>query len=77
LTGATHIDSAVKNKEKIFVYCRLGHGRSPTLVAAYFILQGLSAQEAVAKIKEKRPEIHPVAEQIEALEKFARTKPWR
>jgi hypothetical protein len=55
--GVSLIAEAVKMKKKIFVHCKYGHGRSPTLVAAYFMSLGMSATEAVEK-GEKIPEIH-------------------
>jgi protein-tyrosine phosphatase len=42
-----------------FVHCKNGHGRAPMLVAAYLIAdQGMTAEEAVAYLKERRPVIH-------------------
>ncbi len=38
LIGAKAIKNFVDNKIKMYVHCKRGHGRSPTLVAAYFIL---------------------------------------
>src|SRR5258706_10467036 len=31
------INEAVTNNQKVFVHCKNGHGRSPTIVAAYLI----------------------------------------
>ncbi|MBI3036628.1 dual specificity protein phosphatase family protein [Candidatus Woesearchaeota archaeon] len=70
LFGAKTIDTLVKEKTKVYVHCKAGHGRSPTLVAAYFILKGSSAKEAVAAVRKKRPGIHPTAAQLKALKKF-------
>lgn len=53
---------------KIYVHCRLGHGRAPTLVAAYLIQEkGMSAQEAADLITEKRPVVHLEGNQMETL----------
>ena len=52
----------------IYVHCKNGHGRSPTLVAAYLIrFEGKTVDEAIRFIKEKRPEVHLEEVQIEAL----------
>ena len=59
LVGATTIDTLVRQKVNVYVHCKAGHGRSPTLVAAYFVLVGKSAKEAVAYVKKRRPGIHP------------------
>ncbi|MBI4038404.1 dual specificity protein phosphatase family protein [Candidatus Daviesbacteria bacterium] len=69
-TGVAVIDSLVKSNKKVYIHCRNGHGRSPTLVAAYFISQGMEVNEAIEKIKSKRQEIHIREVQIEALKEF-------
>ncbi|MEK6853994.1 MAG: dual specificity protein phosphatase, partial [Nanoarchaeota archaeon] len=55
---------------KVYVHCKAGHGRSPTLVAAYFILKGKSVKEALVSVRRKRPGIHPTYAQMKALKKF-------
>ena len=72
LLGATTIDTLVRQKVKMYVHCKAGHGRSPTLVAAYFVLKGKSAKDALAAVRKKRQGIHPTASQIKALAKFER-----
>jgi protein-tyrosine phosphatase len=71
LLGAKIMKNLVDNKIKVYVHCKRGHGRSPTLVAAYFILRGLSYNKAVKKIRNKR-QIHLTQLQIKALKRFAR-----
>lgn len=58
--------------EKIYVHCRNGHGRAPTLVAAYFILLGMDVKTAIATIAKKRPSIHIEQVQRKRLEQFER-----
>jgi len=71
--GTSIIDGAVSSGQKIYVHCTHGHGRSPTLVVAYFIrFQGKSLEEAEHIVKEKRPEIHIEPPQREALVEFAK-----
>ncbi|MBI2141843.1 dual specificity protein phosphatase family protein [Candidatus Woesearchaeota archaeon] len=70
LLGASAMDMLVKHKIKTYVHCKAGHGRSPTLVAAYFVLTGKTAGNAVAAVRRKRPGIHPTAVQLKALERF-------
>jgi protein-tyrosine phosphatase len=66
--GVDLIDSLVKDNKKVYIHCQVGHGRSPTLAAAYFILkEGMKAEDAVAKIKKARPEAHPTDRQLEFL----------
>jgi len=69
--GTAIIDSTVGSNQKIYVHCTQGHGRSPTLVIAYFIrFQGKSLRDAEKIVKEKRPEIHIEDCQREALVEF-------
>lgn len=68
--GVSCIANAVKIKNKIYVHCKNGHGRAPTLVAAYFITQGMSTKEAIAFLKSKRAGVHLMPSQINALKKF-------
>lgn len=68
--GVDVLNKLVKMKKKIYVHCKNGHGRAPTLVTAYFVSKGNSIEEAIKKIKEKRPSIHLRKNQIKALEKF-------
>lgn len=70
--GVANLQSLVTSGRKVYVHCRNGHGRAPTLVAAYLIKKGLSAEEAIAFIKEKRPAVHLEESQIEALKDFYR-----
>lgn len=60
--------------KKIYVHCKHGHGRAPTLVAAYFISTGMSVEEAVEAIRKKRQSIHLEDSQIAALEEFQKRR---
>ena len=69
--GTSIINEAVKDDKVVYVHCRNGHGRSPTVVAAYFIrYEGLGVDEIIGVIKGKRPEIHIEKVQRAALKKF-------
>ena len=70
LIGANFIKHLVDNKVKVYIHCEHGHARAPTLVAAYFILEGKNVNEVLKLIKEKRPIIHPNKSQIKALKDF-------
>ncbi len=52
------------------MHCKNGHGRAPTMLATYFVSQGLTVKQAVAKIRKKRPEIHIETSQLKALNKL-------
>jgi protein-tyrosine phosphatase len=71
--GADALKKLVEQKSKIYVHCKNGHGRAPTMVAAYLIRKGMSADDAEALIKSKRPSIHIEGAQREALRTFEKT----
>ena len=74
LIGAKCIKNMVDNKIKVYIHCQRGHGRSPTLGAAYFILEGMTANQAIKKIKQKRKNIHMTRVQIKALKTFEKKR---
>ncbi len=72
LIGSSIINEAVQNGNVIYVHCQYGHGRSPTMVAAYFIrYKKMSVDDALKLISSKRPEVHMETLQVEELNKFA------
>lgn len=68
--GSSFIDAVVRGGGKVYVHCRAGHGRGPTVAAAYFIAQGMTTDEAIAKVRTGRPGAHPEPPQVEALRAF-------
>jgi len=56
--GLSYMDAVLGNGGKIFIHCTNGHGRAPTLAAAWFIKEGMSVDAAIAELKKKRPEVH-------------------
>lgn len=71
--GVSTLTKLIQMNKKIYVHCKHGHGRAPTMVAAYFISEGAEVSEAVARIKEKRPVIHLEESQVKALGEFKKT----
>ena|SRR3989338_7535777 len=68
--GVAFLKEALKQKIKCYVHCQRGHGRAPTLVAAFLVSEGMDTQEALALIKKKRPDIHPNKRQMAIVKKF-------
>lgn len=68
--GVSALEKLVAMQKKIYVHCKNGHGRAPTLVAAYLIKKGKTAKEAIAFIKSKRASIHLEEAQKQALREF-------
>ncbi|PIY69442.1 hypothetical protein COY90_00665 [Candidatus Roizmanbacteria bacterium CG_4_10_14_0_8_um_filter_39_9] len=68
--GVTAIENTIKQGKCLYVHCKNGHGRSPTLVIAYLISTGMTQETAYQLVKSKRPEIHLHDVQVEMLMKF-------
>lgn len=69
--GVHVLNELVRQNRKIYVHCKNGHGRTSTLVAAYFISHGKSVDEAIDLIQQKRPGAHLQNSQREALEQYS------
>lgn len=75
--GIANLDYFVRNGINVFVHCKNGHGRAPTLVAGYFVSQGNTVQQAIDMVSEARPEVHLEDEQIAALERYRERAPFK
>lgn len=71
MIGSAAIAEMVNLGNTVYVHCKNGHGRSPTLVAAYLVrFKRMTVDGAIEFIKQKRPEIHVEENQIQALIQF-------
>lgn len=68
--GSQMLHFLVNQKIKTYVHCKNGHGRAPTLVAAYLISTGMTVKQAVQTIAKRRREIHIEPVQLAILEQF-------
>lgn len=66
------IERAHEQKMGVAVHCTAGLGRSGTVLAAWFVRQGLSAQNAIARVRRLRPGSIETDEQERVVEEFAR-----
>ena len=74
--GCQMIYFLVSRKIKVYIHCKNGHGRAPTLVAAYYISTGMSVKKAIREIAKERHEIHIEPVQKAMLERFAKEVKW-
>ena len=65
--GVAFIREQVMRGGTVYIHCKAGVGRAPTMAAAYLIAEGMSADEAIALIKTVRPFITITPPQMEAL----------
>ena len=72
--GVKFLDFVITNKIKTFIHCKNGHGRAPTLFAAYLVSRGMTVQDAVKLIASKRPVIHLTDSQMQAISEFKMAK---
>ncbi|HZU35296.1 MAG TPA: dual specificity protein phosphatase 23 [Gemmataceae bacterium] len=66
------IDRARQRNMGVAVHCGAGLGRTGVVVACYFVHQGMTAQNAVARIRRLRPGSIETDEQAAAIHEFAR-----
>ncbi len=55
----------------VAVHCAAGKGRTGTVVAAYLVATGLTAREAIERVRELRPGSVETKSQEAAIEEFA------
>ena len=56
------------------IHCGAGLGRTGTLLACYFVSKGMTAKNAVARVRRLRPGSIETAEQERAVEEFERAR---
>lgn len=69
--GVDFIEEIVESGGKVYIHCKGGIGRAPTMAAAYLVSQGQPVEEALALIEATRPFINITPPQMAALQRYA------
>ena len=70
LKGAEFIDAEIKLNGKVYIHCRQGIGRGPSMAIAYLLKIGTTFDDAYSLVKRVRPFINPTLQQIERLKEL-------
>ena len=68
------IDRAKESGMGVAVHCAAGRGRTGTVLAAYLVTKGMTAGEAIRKVRELRPGSVETYEQELAVAEWERTR---
>lgn len=68
--GANFAEKEILSGGTVYIHCRQGLGRGPTMALAYLIKSGVTFMDAYTLVKKVRPFIHPVKVQIERLKEL-------
>lgn len=72
IKGAEFARSAIRDGGKVYIHCRLGIGRGPTMAIAYLLSMGATYDDAFATVRKVRTFIHPRPVQVERLKELER-----
>ncbi len=70
IKGAEFVDKEIKSGGKVYIHCRQGLGRGPTMTIAYLISTRLTYDDAFALVKKVRTFINPRPGQIGRLKEL-------
>jgi atypical dual specificity phosphatase len=68
------LERAVQRNMGVAIHCEAGKGRTGTLLACYLVTKGLSAQNAIGRVRRLRPGSIETDEQAQAVVDFARRR---
>ncbi len=68
------VEKANAKKLGVAVHCTAGLGRTGAMIACWFVAQGMSARDAIARARRLRPGSIETEEQEEAIVEFARRR---
>ena len=64
------LKDCIKANKKPVVHCMMGYGRTGTILAAYLISEGMTANDAITAVRRKRPGAIETYEQEDILFTF-------
>jgi protein tyrosine phosphatase (PTP) superfamily phosphohydrolase (DUF442 family) len=70
IKGADFIDEEIRNNGKVYVHCRQGLGRGPTMAMAYLIKLSMTYEEAYNMVRKVRIFINPRPGQVKRLKEL-------
>jgi atypical dual specificity phosphatase len=70
----TTIERAGASNMGLAVHCTAGLGRTGTIIAAYMVLKGATAEEAIARVRELRPGSIETEAQSLAVIEYAKSR---
>jgi protein-tyrosine phosphatase len=70
IKGADFIDEQIRNKGIVYVHCRQGLGRGPTMAMAYLIKLSMTYKEAYDMVRKVRIFINPRPGQVKRLKEL-------
>ncbi len=70
INGIQFIGQELDQGGKVYIHCRLGEGRGPTMMIAYLMSTGLTPEDAFRLVQNVRPFIRPTALQMAQLAKL-------
>jgi atypical dual specificity phosphatase len=68
------IEKAHANKLGVAIHCTAGKGRTGTMLACWFVAQGLTPRDAITRVRRLRPGSVETEEQENAIVEFARRR---